>query len=476
MIDTDRKHRWRRRMRFRIADWLMLTALVPMLVAGWNEIREAHAFRITWQGSALSPNGRWLARSVNDQAVIYDVSRGRITARLPSKARDFAFSPDSGHCAYSTAAGIAIVDALTGEVVWRRAVPGSAVFAPSGAGVAIISQSSEVWNWRENGAVNHLATGDVDAIAFSSDGELLAAVGHSLPEDRWERPYEFRYQLRVWHIASGDVVYEAKGTGRVAALAFDDRGHVLALWQTKRSREVQKYDLSQQDTFPRISLARSREAISHYSRWTFSPNGRYIAAVASSDAVLHERIDIWESDTGAIAGFWNDTENRYWRLTFSTDATWLRATDAQTVLLAWDSLSAAWRREAYHFRVRRPTVPWITTIATLLWLGLWISHDRASRTRECPWFDRSRWLVALAVLYVVGNGLPYYYLQSYELRPYIKTIGVSSVAAFLGIITLAMLRPAFRRNWLFTGLSLLIVAATCGLHSLYLFVLSIATG
>jgi ABC-2 type transport system permease protein len=215
------------------------------------------AFRITWQGSALSPDGRWLARSVNDQAVIYDISRGRITARLPSKARDFAFSPDSGHCAYSTSAGVAIVDVLNGEVVWRRAAPGKAAFAPNGTLIAVASKTVEVWNWRENRAVRRLAAGDIDAIAFSSDGELLAEVGHFLPEDRWERPYELRYRLRVRRIASGDLAYETKGAGRVAALAFDDRSRVLTVLQTTQSWEVRIYDLNQRVVSFRTSLARS---------------------------------------------------------------------------------------------------------------------------------------------------------------------------------------------------------------------------
>jgi hypothetical protein len=126
------------------------------------------------------------------------------------------------------------------------------------------------------------------------------------------------------------------------------------------------------------------------------------------------------------------------------------------------------------FGVRRPTIPWITTVATLLWLGLWFSNDRAVHAREGRISDRSRWLVALAALYVLGNGLPYFYLQSYEIRPHMKVIAFSSVVAFLGIMALVIGFPRFRRNWLFAALSVLISAATCGLQSLYCFVSSIS--
>ncbi|WP_109509750.1 WD40 repeat domain-containing protein [Nocardioides speluncae] len=194
--------------------------------------------------------------------------------------------------------------------------------SPDGTLVAGADMDGQVivWSVEDGAEVAAIETGgdDASALAFSPDGELLAAASD---------------QVRVYAVDSGDAVATAEGSGSTAfGLAWSPNGRWLAgpgtdgaptVWETDDFAQVdqlperQLRDLAfapgsdtlavtdtKDDVVRLWSLGESasespvRELVGHSDEpgaVVFSPDGRTLFSVEGSDGVIS-----WEVRTGAI--------------------------------------------------------------------------------------------------------------------------------------------------------------------------------
>jgi WD40 repeat protein/serine/threonine protein kinase len=221
----------------------------------------------TPHGATFSPDGRLLACASGGGVEVYD------TATLQQKlfvrgdyAQSVAFSPDSQLLAIpSTQLGVVrLWNLATNREVALLRLPGTpvgALFTPDGKSLfATTYRSARIWNLAGAGDKRVLAghTAGVPVVAFSPNGELLAAGG----KDK---------TVSVWNSATGERVHRiAALPEHVQTLAFHPDGNLLAvstggaarLWDTSSWQAVA--DVPPDAGGEMWSLA-------------FSPDGTYLA-------------------------------------------------------------------------------------------------------------------------------------------------------------------------------------------------------
>jgi RNA polymerase sigma factor (sigma-70 family) len=160
----------------------------------------------------------------------------------------------------------------------------------------------------------------VNDLAFSPDGQLLAAAGRD-------------GVAYLWDAATGKPRLELKGyRGEVKALAFSARGDALAV---AAGTEVRLYDPSK---------GRVQKTFEAKPGWVsgvaLSPDGRVVAAVASAlPAALNEHtVHLWDRDTGKRLHELRGHRGPVLHVAFSRDGRVL-ATTGQDQTLLWEVAS-----------------------------------------------------------------------------------------------------------------------------------------
>jgi WD40 repeat protein/DNA-binding SARP family transcriptional activator len=238
------------------------------------------------------------------------------TAGDGSGGGEAAWSPDGEFLA--TVGRTRVWDAVTGV---------EAFSVPSGGepGTTVVVDRSGV-----QVAELHEAAGlDVDSLAFSPDGSLLATGTFS--------PVGERTRLTVWDWRRAEAVTERELPGYAAALAFDPTGTLLAtadpdgpatVWDAATGQEV-------------ATLAGHRAGV-----WdvAFSPDGSYVAT-GSRDGTVR----LWDPATGVSRLELDGHTGPVWSVRFSQDGTRLASSGAEGTVRVWaldlDDLIDLARRE-----------------------------------------------------------------------------------------------------------------------------------
>jgi WD40 repeat protein/serine/threonine protein kinase len=260
------------------------------------------------QGEAVavefSPQGTLLASGGQDgQVWLWDLATGKVRAKLPEHTRrieSLAFSPDGKYLAAVSRRGQALVWLM--PAAGQRAAPAreliakdvrssgpgkrttailSIAFSPDGGQLALACGDGtiklrDVATGKDQGHVSHHVH-EVNAVAFSRDGKLLASAGNDC-------------RVCTSCLASGEIRTFLGHTSRVWALAFSPDSewlasasgdHTVVLWPAHGMCEAQ--------------LLRRADSVVHGVALT--GDGRTLAA-----ACADEQVRLYETVTGQERG------------------------------------------------------------------------------------------------------------------------------------------------------------------------------
>jgi WD40 repeat protein len=202
-------------------------------------------FEAKWPlfGAGLSPDGNTLAtRNRDDTITLRDMATSRAIQKLePGRFRPAAFSPDSSTLATGHEDGVTLWEVRTGRKLRTFLGPGQ--------------------GWR--------------ALAFSPDGEQLAAGSYGGP-------------VTIWEVATGREARTLQGhTGIVWWLVFSPDGRRLATASRDRTAKVWDVEAPAGDDHARLTL---RGHTGEVRCVAFSPDGKRLAT-ASMDGTAK----VWDS-------------------------------------------------------------------------------------------------------------------------------------------------------------------------------------
>jgi WD40 repeat protein/Tfp pilus assembly protein PilF len=237
-----------------------------------------HAYSLSF-----SPDGRLLAAAGSYSAAVFDLPSGELSSvipRLPAQAV-VAFAPDGKTLAVAGFAypdgNVRMYDTKTWQLrlaldtganaVWTLAFsPDSRLLATGGKDLTI-----RLWDVKTGGqrvlyrgeAVAG-KTQNIRTLAFSPDGETLAACGAPGPQG---------IQVRAWNVETGQVQFNLD-TGWCDCIAFSPDGKTLAASDGHSTRRncVRLWDLETRQV--RAILSGHAELVYHLA---FSPDGRTLA-------------------------------------------------------------------------------------------------------------------------------------------------------------------------------------------------------
>jgi WD40 repeat protein len=222
-------------------------------------------FTVPGLGAAFDPKGRWLAASGEAGVGLWDED-GKLIRTLVGvgrRCRRLAISPDGQTVAAGDEGGNVILwDVETGAVLasWQaqRGPVEAVAFHPSGKLIATAGEGVAVWDDEGNLQVRHDPLANVSTVAFSPDGELLAAGSGR--------------RIRLWEADSGRERPELSGhTGRVFQVIFSPDRRMLISGGEDRS--VRLWDVeSGQEMLSLPGVAGRVHALA------ISPDGRRIVA------------------------------------------------------------------------------------------------------------------------------------------------------------------------------------------------------
>jgi WD40 repeat protein/energy-coupling factor transporter ATP-binding protein EcfA2 len=273
------------------------------------------------QALDFSPDGRRLAIDLDNEILLWDVSR-RIPVGRPLVAHSdlvlaLTFSPDGD----TVVSGGNDRTITLWDVAHAGTLPGhedsaySVAFSPKGELLASGSTDRVLlWSVARRGIVKVLKSGFIDSLAFSRDGQTLAAGDADGKLTLWDVP-SFRGSALRAH------------TNRVNSIAFNPDGGVLA--SGDGSGRIIFWDFQQRTKVAEASI----EGPVH--KLAFSPDGRTLVVggggtVTLWDATRHVRTGVLEGGVGRA-------------LAFSPDGTFLATDDENWNVILW---STADRRRA----------------------------------------------------------------------------------------------------------------------------------
>jgi WD40 repeat protein len=282
---------------------------------------------------ALSPDGgRLYSVGGGTDLRVWDVAGGQPALALEGEPilRTAALSPDGKWLAVSLAddAGLALYDAATGKKVVAfdgQAGPVTALaFRPDSKRLASAGvRSCDVWLWDVPTGAPALLLNDalddcgVEALAFHPGGKLLAVAGidHLATSGQdgqvalWDVEARKAVQsLRV--VVKSPTAGELTVNAGATALAFRPDGRVLAC--AALDGTIRLWDVGQDRV--------AGELVGHAETvmcLAYSPDGRWLAS-GGDDRTLR----LWDAATGEPAGAW-ELDNAVKALAFSPDGRWV---------------------------------------------------------------------------------------------------------------------------------------------------------
>lgn len=295
----DRVMRYSRHSRARILTFrLILTAGLSAGCSGWGEDdRLVH--------TAISPDGKYFARSTPSGTTIYEVEGGRkLKVLKDAGATRLKFSRDSRYLATASGGELSLRDWSEGKAlaVWhgKNRFSFDMDFSPDGTLLAARDDNSlRVWDTGNQRAVLSIPLDfEMGPVAFSPDGKLLAVAGtrETATEPRF-------HEINLWEVARGKLLESLHGEYCIVnSLAFSADGSHLAaglsiqsatLWSVATKKEVWKQKVGNVD----------------YEILAFSSDGKRLAiggyetlcVLGVSDGKLLKRYELPGSSISSLA-------------------------------------------------------------------------------------------------------------------------------------------------------------------------------
>jgi WD40 repeat protein len=271
------------------------------------------------QGSvAYSPDGRWLATGGRAWlatggragARLWDARTGRVVRELPVKdVTRLAFSPDSRTLA-------------TGGANPPLAPAGEPDYRVRLWDVATGGQVGE-FQGLSHGPADQRAVG---SLAFSPDGRLLAA-GFGNPSNFGSPQYD--QVVKVWDVGSAREVKTLPVRSSVPALAFSPDGQTLAA--ACHDGRLHRWAVATWRERPPLTGAGLQYQVA------FSPDGRTLAA--GSVDLLTGEVHLWDVATGRTKAQLRGHSDAITALVFSPDGKTLASGSRDRTVRLWDPTS-----------------------------------------------------------------------------------------------------------------------------------------
>jgi sugar lactone lactonase YvrE len=264
------------------------------------------------QHIAFAPDGRQVAASSSDLS-FFELPRLTKLSTLSRVGRWFDFAPNGKRLVVGDYGGMAVyqVDGGGGPQPFAASQDvNSVAFSPDGALVASVSgQTVKVWEAASGKVLRTLPTGTSQAdVAFSPDGKRLASAGGVAGGE-----------IMVWDTGTWQSVYTLKGHSNwITCLTFAPDGQTLASGASDHS--IRLWDLTTGLLARTIPIADARG--NQLPDLAFSPDGRLLA---SSYGV--PEISIWEVATGTELRTLTGPTSMTQALAFSPDGAFLATGD-----------------------------------------------------------------------------------------------------------------------------------------------------
>jgi WD40 repeat protein len=328
--------------------------------------------------AAFSPDGKTLASASFSGVRLWDVSTGKLKSHFPNWGHvwSLSYSPDGKKLAGAGGHAAHLGDTVSGQAIWSVHLGEAyrnyaAAFAPDGSTIAADDANGDVIILEASSGkeLRRLRghKGPVSALAFSTDGKLLASGGQN------------DATIRLWDTTNGNQAncLLLSSRWRIMALAFSPDGKTLAsggdgyqivqFWNVAEGKGRTPPFIGHRDFVTAVSFAADGKSLAagdlsgglfHWNAATgerigeFAGNLEPIQAVAFTpdcqrlvSACWGSGVRLWDVKAQKeLLGFEGPT-NRIHAVAISPDAAMVATASIQSLVRLWDAASGLEIRE-----------------------------------------------------------------------------------------------------------------------------------